>query len=775
MINSTCLRHLSLLDDALSLAYRDYFTQSCIAVLSKNINATVNFYSAFIYLTEKENFTGLGVFCNNDTIYHHLKTLIGFIYCNQPCLKSAYRHSNTMKKVFTHIAREKNLTLTPIALSYREVSDEAKVCIQEFKKLSVSSNSVKYLNGWQVQSKEGKTIYLNLDNFYINYGRDFTYRVHKAVADYALTLGTVTLENNLARIKLLFSGFTEICKSEEELIHKLSRINVHAFFQDVMNLLFAQSQARQNDPKRFFMEWDQIVKSYLDCFVLSNVFDAPIKEFIRPNFKTPTSSSPTFSIGGSVSDKEEVRWFSNIPLYIKDEEAIDLISKKLKRDLDHIRTVCHNKFKEIKDRQKRNAEFIKSGRVKPIPTGLPVHEYNNAMGQARLANTVATFYHHGIGAKSDYLVFLGFRGKSNELITELNLPTLSTIQALVTLLVLEHPLITPSWLQNWVLFDKSGNRVGFKQVNSQWVAVSFKRRRGPENAQQTVILNDYSKSIVECLIEHTSFAREHLKRQNNKQWCKVIMTATAIKVHVPKYFRGSTRYKSAFNNWLCDEALLNNGGEYPLSLDDARSLAEMLTIRSVRRHRGLQIYLKTRSMHAVSEALGHKKLEVLLLSSYLPKPLMDFFNARWIRQFQNAILLEAMKGSEYRFDAVDIKTEDIEAFLMNHGISDIPYSLDHGFKVTTNSEKTPLFDEMTFTISTALLQMLIAIRSIVEVEGEDEGDLFKDVVTSWYQSAIFILTSLKHSYRDDEKLMVMLKDAERNPLCTKKIRGALLC
>ncbi|MDN4732922.1 hypothetical protein QYZ42_06535 [Vibrio parahaemolyticus] len=194
----------------------------------------------------------------------------------------------------------------------------------------------------------------------------------------------------------------------------------------------------------------------------------------------------------------------------------------------------------------------------------------------------------------------------------------------------------------------------------------------------------------------------------------------------------------------------------------------MLTIRSVRRHRGLQIYLKTRSMHAVSEALGHKKLEVLLLSSYLPKPLMDFFNARWIRQFQNAILLEAMKGSEYRFDAVDIKTEDIEAFLMNHGISDIPYSLDHGFKVTTNSEKTPLFDEMTFTISTALLQMLIAIRSIVEVEGEDEGDLFKDVVTSWYQSAIFILTSLKHSYRDDEKLMVMLKDAERNPLCTKK-------
>lgn len=62
MINSTCLRNLSLLDDALSLAYRDYFTQSCIAVLSKNINATVNFYSAFIYLTEDENFTGLGVF-----------------------------------------------------------------------------------------------------------------------------------------------------------------------------------------------------------------------------------------------------------------------------------------------------------------------------------------------------------------------------------------------------------------------------------------------------------------------------------------------------------------------------------------------------------------------------------------------------------------------------------------------------------------------------------------------------------------------------------------
>lgn len=183
-------------------------------------------------------------------------------------------------------------------------------------------------------------------------------------------------------------------------------------------------------------------------------------------------------------------------------------------------------------------------------------------------------------------------------------------------------------------------------------------------------------------------------------------------------------------------------------------------------------------MDAVAEALGHKKKDANLLTSYLPKPLMDFFNARWVRQFQSSILLEAMKDSVYRLDAVNMSAEDIEEFLNNHGISNIPEHFDHGFaeQITNDNQASEslVFDQLTYTISTSLLQLLMAIRLVVE--SSDYGDSFLDVVSHWYQSAVFVLDTLssgKHS--SDVDLMEMIDIATNSKLDTDLIKGALLC
>jgi hypothetical protein len=157
---------------------------------------------------------------------------------------------------------------------------------------------------------------------------------------------------------------------------------------------------------------------------------------------------------------------------------------------------------------------------------------------------------------------------------------------------------------------------------------------------------------------------------------------------------------------------------------------------------------------------------------------MDFFNARWIRQFQNAILLEAMKDSVHRLDAVNMSAQDIEEFLNNHGISNIPEYFEHGFvQQTTNDNEVSeslAFDQLTYTISTSLLQLLMAIRLVVESSGDRES--FLDIVTHWYQSAVFVLDTLnsdKHSADDD--LMEMLDIATNNKLDADLVKGALLC
>ncbi|WVV47951.1 hypothetical protein THH46_30435 [Pseudomonas sp. NA13] len=71
----------------------------------------------------------------------------------------------------------------------------------------------------------------------------------------------------------------------------------------------------------------------------------------------------------------------------------------------------------------------------------------------------------------------------------------------------------------------------------------------------------------------------------------------------------------------------------------------------------------------MSEALGHKSFDPSLLARYLPAPIWDFFQDRWIRIFQAGIIIEAMDGSPYKLKASGFDTlEQVEEFLLNHSI-----------------------------------------------------------------------------------------------------------
>ncbi|TOO00451.1 hypothetical protein CGH44_23875, partial [Vibrio parahaemolyticus] len=74
----------------------------------------------------------------------------------------------------------------------------------------------------------------------------------------------------------------------------------------------------------------------------------------------------------------------------------------------------------------------------------------------------------------------------------------------------------------------------------------------------------------------------------------------------------------------------------------------------------------------------------------------------------------------------------------------------------------------------SLLQLLMAIRIVVE--SSDNGESFLEVVSHWYQSAVFILDTLTSGRHDgDEDLMEMLEIATNNKLDADSVKGALLC
>lgn len=780
-MNVKTLNELSLLKTALSVEYSNYLTLAAeSSITPKKIQSRLNVYASYCYLVEQGNYSALEILNDSNQLNAHFQSLIGFVYSNDDItIKRRYDLGIHLKNLFRYIAKDKQLDLNDVKLSDTRITEDCQSCLAQFRKLKLDKTKADYLNGWQVLSKEGKEHEAYLDTLYVNFGEDFTNKVHLALKNYAFTQKLSSLSQALMLLRKLFVGFSTVYNDRDGLSIEalLSRNHVQLFFHKVFKVLFVRSQAAQNCPKGFHTYWRNTINYYTECFINTGVFAEPHKPFIVPDWKDPKEAAPTFSIGGNATLPENLRWFASIPLKIKDEEAVSIIQQRVERDMAHIRHVCLLKFEELLEREDRNRAFQSTGLVKPLSGTLGYTQYNYSVGADKLDNTVATFYAHGIAAKDMYyLSFLGFYGNASQLNTELNLPTKSTLNVLLTLLVMEHPLITPSWLAKWDLFDVNGNMVGYKQVGNQHIAVSYKSRKGATNAQQEVVLNQLSKSIVEFLIQHTRMAREHLKQKGNVNWRKMILTATATSAICPSNLIANLFSADDFYEWLQDKSFFDKSSD--ITVKDAKAISDIHSLRSIRRHRGFQIYLETRSMDAVAEALGHEKKDANLLTSYLPKPLMDFFNARWVRQFQNAILLEAMKDSVHQFDAVNMSADDIEEFLNNHGISNIPEHFDQGFvqQPTTDKEvsESLAFDQLTYTISTSLLQLLMAIRLVVE--SSDEGESFLDIVAHWYQSAVFVLDTLssgKHSADDD--LMGMLDIATNNKLDTDSIKGALLC
>jgi len=775
-MRTAILKELSLLRKALSSEYYDYFLNAIpVNLPDRKKKLIINIYSSFVSVTKSNRYTAIDILNKYIEFNNHFELLVGFIYQeSQSTSVSKYNYLRILKTTFKTISTDKQLHFDDLKLSCKEVSIDAQRCINNFNKLNNEHEKLNYLNGWQVNSKSDREFELHLDSIFVAYGAEFTQEVHNALINYAYTQKSTTLQTNIGYLKVFFEAMTQGCSNSNLIRNRLSRLQVQGFFHSIMNVWFALHLANSNDPKSFFSYWRAVVGIYTECFIDTRIFDAPIKPFIVPDWKSPQKTAPTFSVGGKATEKEKQRWFAEVPLKIKDEEAVTIIKSKIDEDLAHIRHVCMVKFKELQERHKRNTSFIQSGGIKPLNAAQYDHSYRGFVGEKKIVNTVATFYAHGIGLNVyEYNEFLGFNGKNNLLLKELNLPTTSALAVLSTLLVIEHPQITPSWLAKWELFDKNGKQIGFNKSNNQYIAVSYKERKGTANAEQLIVLNNFSRQVVEFLIQYTAFSRAHLKENGNTKWRKMLLIASIVNAMPVKSIKNLNNSRQ-YLEWLSDPSLFEPNCS--MKQGDAIKLADLTTLRSVRKHRGLQIYLETRSMTAVSEALGHKQKDLSLLTSYLPEPLMDFFNDRWVRQFQSAILLEAMKDSKYKLDAVNMTTEDIEEFLTNHGLGSLHHNLDHGFQaqseLSVSNESS--FDEMTFMISSALLQLLIAIRSVVENHsGECE---FLGIVNGWYQSAVFVLNSLStEQYCSDLELNRMFHEANENALDINLLKGALTC
>lgn len=767
------------LDYALSEGYKKLLQEAFEFQRRENTTPEhgLNVYCGFIFAQGLTSYSGLVLFNSKEALDEHIRQFIGFLYKETNLsMTTIYRLADYILKAFDHLSTVTTLpNIYPIKLNQFRITIDAEECIALYEKITTNSQNLSVLNGWSIKSKDEKQINVPLGFIHYHYGLEFTETIHEALSNYGMTHKYTTLRSHISCLIEMMKIWPEVCPSIENLHKSLKEENAYQFFENVMLLAFAYSQAKHNNGKAFFKTWKSHVAVYITCFIDTKVFEKPFMELLTPTWKEPTSKVPNFPTGGKFTRKEKKQWLAFIPLHIKDEEVVKTIHSKLDRDIDYVKYICEKKVLELEERFKRNECDRGKGLVKPLikrqSSDGSSELIQNDMGKNNMPNVLATFYEHGLLERDGYSRFLGFQ-YLKDCMKELNLPNSNNLMFLCSALVLEHPKITYSWLYNWELFDKSGNQTGFKKVDGKWVAVSWKRRRGASNAQQEIVLNDYSLRVVKLIKNITELPRKFLKNDENDDYRYMLLKCS---------LRSAERI-SRNNLWYPDfkKDIATKNKNHGLSCTDAKELSELVSLRTLRKSRGLQIYLETHKLDAVVEALGHKRVDVDLLESYLPPPLMDYFNERWIRQFQNAIIFEAMKDSKYLYDAMDIRPENLNEFLENHGLGALPELIDSGFNDRTakcdakSSESTIGPEAVVLTLSTGLLQVLIAIRDIIENLSEDL--IINKMAKEWYEAALFVLTTLDCESRHcSPEIRSMLNTAKAHPLDHELLKGSIIC
>lgn len=749
-IDSVGLRHIPQLRTALSPIFRLHLLKVWkgikIGTTSTDLSLC-NFYESFHFALGNENYAGTDILNSPDLLIAQyldlLKYLKDYFYFSEDhyaCVTWGFFQA--FKRISLGSFSANN---SLFEIKSRLIAINESLVLVHLRSIEFNEENIRIMCQRSVTTSLGQRKNLNLSRFEMHYGEGFTNLLFEKIKDYAQRTITTTFTSEFNNFSNHSAIWMEIEPNLSGLEQALKANNVSVFFESCLLLGFAKSQADGNDPKVFFKSWGAFVNFYIK--VLSNksdLFQKSTKEIICPKFKG-SKRSPSFNKNKGVQATALRKWIINIPLYLQDSEAVDLLASRVKSDINYLSSFLKQEFEAIKNR----FEITES-------TYTP--------------ESIETLYRVILSKESWRDAQQNYSQLSyTQMQIAYSIPTLGTMQYLTAILVMEHPSITPSWLFEWKLYDRNGNLDGYKQVGKQWVVESLKRRKGVSKSQQVITLNQYTKMIVELIIKLTTIVRGHLKAHQDELHRYMLLYCDRSSINSFSTFG----FTQKILNLIHEPSKLQDTSKR-ITKDDAIELASLVSFRSLRRSMALYDYFENRSVSSASEILGHTKVSWGLITSYIPQSLIDFFNARWVRQFQNAIVFEAMKDSPYLFEAIDIKPENLKAFLKNHGLKDLPTMTapELNSESASNNREVESIEQIVFTVSTGLLQVFIAIRDFVD--GLSKEEKLIDLAYSWYESAVYVLKTIELEEQSEEQLIKMYNMAVANPIDLDSLSEALL-
>ena len=464
-----------------------------------------------------------------------------------------------------------DLLLPKLTTKAVPLSEQLSALRQEFLETRLNAERVQFWRGWHGQNAAGRNSNLRLWQFHEKYGQEAT----AALTDAALSWWRGKRNHSIPIIQEL----ADFACHENVSVDFKDPISLGSFLGKFFTAWLNLRGAQENDIPSSLAMWGRLVE-LLDSHLFGAAWAHPLPEIPRPrSISTRGTDLRVKATDDGLLVKESL--LTPVPLEISDDKASQLLFKDIKRSHESVIEWANAEVSLANDRLTTRKSLAALGTPYRHRGHTPTREdrLERASGEY-LKHACATFEAEGLAHIGHHTAtMVRYPKPYGDTAWELGLPTPALLLAYGTILVDEHPELTPALLADFNLYSSEGKRTGIKEIDGAWVMSGFKRRRGSRLAQQKIKLSNRALEIVESLEKLTKPLRDWLRTKKKNHWRRLFLSIASMGRTPKSWSPNSEAHRQVA--WLASriEELVGVEADY------ATSLAKRFSLRSVRASR----------------------------------------------------------------------------------------------------------------------------------------------------------------------------------------------
>lgn len=662
-------------------------------------------------------------------------------------------------KVINRLAKE-----TPVLLANHHQKAAGYIpegFVQEFESLELKDAEVRKLRPYLLTTKAGIEYNVLLGDMVPVLGEKFTNLFHGGLRAIARPKAK---DSALRDFGTTFARFVchraANCQSiSPELLS--DPFFVQVFLIDFMEYHFMKISRRKTDVQEGTLGSLQKLWSRYECYWRAlagqKIVAAPKNAFPSGNPKLLSDDSighrkvKTDSSGNTSVITNKL--ITAVPLHVTEEDAIKIVFEQIKADfsivqkwlLDHLNSFFND----------YDAGQGMAAQVKELPAAEEITLATRGISEEYGMPLAIKYFKEVHGGYTDTSRFptpvypdLAARSRiSKERLSRyLGIPSRQEAMAFMAFLASHDGRFSESALADAKLFDSKGKRINAVETDAG-LTVTVLKERDASDGWHNVLLTGEVAAMVRRWVDVTTPLRKHMKCHGVSGWQNLVIY-TGKPLGAPAKFTRSSNINSTFRHFaLACELQLGN-------------LAKQVTIPRIRSTRGVLVFLESMDITKMARELGHASETTL--RHYLPDSLWDYFTTRWVRIFQNLLIVEATKDTPYMQRALHFRSSaEMDEFLRNHAVTPlIPAEMEESnISPIVRSAQAP--DELMVAASPGIFAMLLSI-SDASNQAAEQGRKLTPQAVYWTEFAKRIKAHIESEAFHDRGIKQMMREAVSN-------------